>query len=102
VILTLVISHRAYLKVLFSQKSEFPLQDNSKVIEQYSKLEQNLHAQIVKDENEIPKVDLEKRYQTSLLISGLCSSTDLNPKKGLVQDAFSLIQQENVVSYLVD
>jgi hypothetical protein len=38
-----------------------PLQENSEIIEQYSKPEKNLHIQILEDKNEIPKVDLNKK-----------------------------------------
>lgn len=48
-------------EVLISQKSELSLHDNSEILEQYSKPKRNLHTQIIKDENEIPEVDLDQR-----------------------------------------
>jgi hypothetical protein len=55
VTLTLVISHHAYSKYYFHKGQSFHYQDNPEIIEQYSEPEHNIHAQITKDEKEIPK-----------------------------------------------
>jgi hypothetical protein len=91
VTLTLVISHHAYQSIIFI-KSEFPLQDNPEIIEQCSKPKHNLHAQIVKDEKEIPKIDLDKRVPKFTSDIWTLFFDGSKSQEGAVWVAFSLIQ----------